>query len=302
MSHFLNIRNELVKFNKPLLLFLVFFNLNFKNLVAQKIPYLIYTKNLKKTSYKQLLKDAEGVDVIFFGEQHNNPIIHWLEYELISDLAEYAQPVIGMEMFETDEQVNLNGFLSGKTDEETFEKSTRLWNNYKTDYKPILLKAKEKNLPIIATNVPRIYARIVSKGGQQALDTLSEEVKKLMTPLPYEVDTTSEGYEAMQKMASESVHGISVENFIEAQALKDATMAYMILQNLEKGKPFIHINGAFHSDRKEGIVHYLKKYKPKIKILIVSSIEEKNVLSPSKQHRGKGDYIICITETMTKTY
>ena len=292
----------MLKLSKLILIYLVFFIINSTTTIAQKTPYLIYTKELKKSSYERLMKESRRADVVFFGEQHNNPIVHWLEYELLGDISETLRPTLGMEMFEIDQQQAVDDFLSGRTDEETFEKSTRLWNNYKTDYKPLLLKAKKKNLSVIATNVPRVYARLVSKGGQEALDTLPPEVKKRLAPLPYKIDTASEGYTMMRKMASESAHGMAADNFIAAQALKDATMAYTIVQNLEKGKPFIHYNGAFHSDRHEGIVYYLRKYKPELKILVISSVDDKNVFKPSPEHRGKGDYIICVTETMTKTY
>jgi len=54
---------------------------------AQKKPaYQLFTVKGKRTSYRKLLKHAKKADIILFGEEHNNPIAHWLQYELTRDL------------------------------------------------------------------------------------------------------------------------------------------------------------------------------------------------------------------------
>ena len=42
-------------------------------------------------------------------------------------------------------------------------------DNYKTDYAPVVKCAKERGIRLIATNVPRRYARAVSVGNVDAL-------------------------------------------------------------------------------------------------------------------------------------
>ena len=46
----------------------------------------------------------------------------------------------------------------------------RLWNNFKTDYKPLVDFAKDNNLKFIATNIPRRFASLVFKGGFEVLE------------------------------------------------------------------------------------------------------------------------------------
>ena len=47
-----------------------------------KQGYQLYTKDGKKTTYKKLVDAAEDTDVLFFGEHHDNSLIHWLQLEL----------------------------------------------------------------------------------------------------------------------------------------------------------------------------------------------------------------------------
>ncbi|MBU7570045.1 MAG: iron-regulated protein, partial [Flavobacterium sp.] len=50
------------------------------NLVAQdKLPYQLYDKNGKKTTYKKMLKEAGDAEVVLFGEHHDNSVVHWLQ-------------------------------------------------------------------------------------------------------------------------------------------------------------------------------------------------------------------------------
>ena len=58
---------------------------------------------------------------------------------------------------------------------------------------------------------------------------------------------------------------MKAENFVKAQALKDVTMAYFILDNYKKGAQFIHYNGNFHSLNRGGIIGTSHKKTRKLK-------------------------------------
>lgn len=269
---------------------------------SDKPAYFIFDHSGGKSSYKELLKEAAKADVVFFGELHDNPICHWLEFELEKDL--YSETgknlIIGAEMFETDNQIIINEYLKGLIKDKNFEAEARLWGNYKTDYKPLLMFARDSALPFITTNVPRRYASIVNNGGFEALDNISSEAKQLLPPLPLTFDENISCYKKMiDGMAAMGGHG-SV-NIAKAQALKDATMAYNISKNLIKGKTFLHFNGSYHSDNYEGIIWYLKRLNPDLKIVTISSVEQDNVSELSKENENLADFIIAIPETMTKT-
>jgi uncharacterized iron-regulated protein len=91
------------------------------------------------------------------------------------------------------------------------------------------------------------------------------------------------------------------DNLPKSQAIKDATMAYFILKNMENDKLFIHYNGSYHSDDFEGIYWYLKQGNPNLNIVIVSVLEATDVTKFDKEQKGKADFIIVTPLTMTKT-
>ena len=280
---------------KVFLFFVVFSTLIFSQ---NKPAYKLYNAKGAKVSYKSMIKKMSKADVVLFGEHHNNPIIHWLQLETTVDLNKLRKLTLGAEMFEADNQTPLNNYLMDTIDQKGLDTLARLWKNHKTDYKPLVDFAKKNQLKFIAANVPRRFASKVFKGGFEALDSLSVEEKTWLAPLPIKYDATLPSYIKMKAMMG----GHGGDNLPKAQAVKDATMAYFILKNREKGKLFIHYNGSYHSDDYEGINWYLKQNNSNIKIVTVSVVEQENIKKFNKENKLKADYIIVVPPTMTKTY
>ncbi|HRR92835.1 MAG TPA: ChaN family lipoprotein, partial [Bacteroidales bacterium] len=110
-------------------------------LSAQDKPaYRIFNSEGKPVTYADMIKSASGADVVFFGELHDDPIAHWLELEVSKSLFDQKKGniVLGAEMFEADNQLLLDEYLKGVYDAARFEAEAKLWNNYKTDYKPLV--------------------------------------------------------------------------------------------------------------------------------------------------------------------
>jgi len=265
-----------------------------------KSPYQLFDQKGKPISHKKMMKMLSKADMILFGELHNNAISHWLQYEVTKDLVSQRSVILGAEMFEADNQVPLNKFLSGEIDDKQLAEKARLWPNYKTDYAPLVNIAKENNLKFIATNIPRRYASKVFKGGFEALDTLSDVEKAWIAPLPVEYDSELPGYKNMLTMMGDMGH--ANDNFPKAQAIKDATMGYFILNSYVKGSLFIHYNGTYHSDNFEGILWYLQRKMPKLNYLTISTVTQTDIKKLDKENIGKANFIICVDENMTNTY
>lgn len=263
-----------------------------------KMPYKVFTKNGKKSSYEKMLKATEKAELVLFGEHHDNSVVHWLQLELTKDLAEKRALVLGAEMIEADNQKQLNQYLNGEINQKQFDSTARLWNNYKTDYKPLVDFAKAKNFPFIATNVPRRYASIVFKKDFAGLDELTLQEKSWIAPLPIPFDLTLPGYQKMLEMMG----GHAGEKMPKAQALKDATMAYFIVQNLKNETVFIHYNGTYHSDFFEGISWYVHQYRKNTSIVTIATVEQKDISKLEEEHFNKADFILVIDEDVTKTY
>lgn len=289
---------------KKLLLFITIISLS--NVNAQNFDaFKFYNKKSKEVSSKDLIKELADYDVVFIGEHHDNSINHWLEKRITEALFEKknGQIILGAEMFERDNQQALNSYLAGEIDAKILKDSVRLWKNYETDYRPLVDFAKDKKLSFIATNVPRKYASQTSKNGINSLNELPESEKKFIAKLPIEVTLETPGYKEMKSLMGDHVDEIKLMNFVSAQAIKDATMAESIFQNLQSGKTFIHYNGDYHSKQYGGIYWYLKKKNPNLKIAVISVFEsEKPELSLPEKDFIPTEFNLVISSDMTKTY
>ncbi|NDK55112.1 ChaN family lipoprotein [Pontibacter fetidus] len=290
---------------KTIRLLCFFILLTITAMAQDKPAYQLFTANGKDVKYSKMLDELKKADVVLFGEQHNDPIAHWLQLEVAKDLhkAHGQKLSIGAEMFEADVQLVLDEYLSGKVAENNFEQESRPWNNYKTDYKPVVTFTKEAGIPFIATNVPRRYAAIVAAGSLKALDNVSPDAKKFMAPLPIVVDMNLPGYKNMLAMFGSSTHGNTKgENIVQAQALKDATMAHFILRQLAKQNKVLHLNGSYHSDNYEGIGWYLKQKQPNLKIATITTVTQESLEKLTDENKKKADFILVVPASMTKTY
>ncbi|MEY4611574.1 MAG: hypothetical protein RL246_1893 [Bacteroidota bacterium] len=266
---------------------------------AQNKPaYILYNAKGKQIGYDKMLKDLLKQEVVLFGEIHNNPISHWLELKIAQECGEKRAIRLGAEMFERDNQEPLNHYLNGKLTSKGLDSSTRLWKNYKTDYAPLVNYAKEKKLSFVATNVPRKFASMVSKGGFEALNSLQSLEKTWLAPLPITYDANLPGYQKMLTLMGDHAS----PNMAKAQALKDATMAYSILEHMKKDELFIHYHGSYHSEFHEGIMWYLQKSRADMRIATIATVSQRNIQSLLPEHLDKADYIICVEEDMTGTY
>lgn len=261
-----------------------------------------YSAKGKKLSFEQVARACAEADVVLFGELHNNSVSHWYQLQLFNSLIRQhpGKVILGMEMLEAHQQLAVDSFLKKQISEEQLIKRHTLWPNHKTDYQPLLEVALGKAIPVIATNVPRKYARIVSKQGKSALDTLPASDKQQICPLPYVVDTSLTCYKNLLEMG----HGDMQNgyNFACAQALKDATMAHFILKNLPAEKKFLHLNGAYHSDFFESIGWYLNQARPDLKIVVLTTQESENLTVPASDDLKKANFILVTDPDVPKSY
>lgn len=299
-----NDKRKTMKLKIGITLLLALTLVSFKN---DKPAYRLFNSEGKEVKYSKMIEEIAGADIVFFGELHNNPIAHWLELEITRDL--YINRgddlILGAEMFERDDQLIIDEYLAGMYDAGKFEPEAKLWKNYKTDYKPLMQFALDSQLVFVASNVPRRYASMVSKKGFEILDTLSSRAKTYIAPLPVAYDPELPGYKGMLDMMKGEDGKLpphANRNLPKAQALKDATMAYSIMEYWEEGKIFLHYNGSYHSRNFEGIVWYLQQTGKDLDIVTLEIIEQKDISALEDDNKGSASYILAVPASMTKTY
>ncbi len=320
---------------KKQILLLLVVALTLLSFSSDKPAYILYDADGKKVKYSKMLNALEEADIIFFGELHTDPIAHWMQFELTKELfgKKMEKLVLGAEMFEADNQLIMDEYLADFYATSKYEAEMRLWNNYETDYKPVVEFAKTHQIPFIATNIPRRYASMVHKGGFEALDKLSDEAKSYIAPLPIRYDPELKCYKDMLDMGSpaapsehkapaehsvapegmkeapmempaahgKSMPAFSMDNLPKAQAAKDATMAYFILENWSEGLCLFHFNGSYHSNNYQGIVWHLLQENKDLKIVTINTVLQKEIDSLEDENLNSADYIICVPESMTRT-
>lgn len=252
--------------------------------------YKLYTNKGKEVSIKKLYKDIEKSSTVFLGELHNNPISHWFYFNLIKKTYnQYDKKIqVGAEMFEKDNQLLIDEYFSGLISNKKFEEECRLWPNYSTDYKPTLEYCNTNNITFTATNIPRRYASSVFKNGEKSLEELSNLAKTWISPIPIPYDSTLTVYRELQSFSGHG--GI---NLAKAQAYKDATMAYSIVQSKKKGFIYFHLNGNKHSESHQAILWYLSQYGDQGKNLTIQT-ETNQDLSWDESYANKADYILVV--------
>ena len=85
-------------------------------------------------------------------------------------------------MFEREIQTRIGSYLAETTTEDPFLVNARPWASYRTGYRPLLEFAHVRKWSVIASNVSRRLAQVVSRRGFSSLDSLPASDRKLVTP------------------------------------------------------------------------------------------------------------------------
>jgi uncharacterized iron-regulated protein len=284
-----------------LIVFLLFIPVTFAQTAGS--DYKIYSTSLKKeVTVADIVNGTTPGQVLIFGEQHDDAIGHLLEKNIFEALnGRYGKDLIlAMEMFHRDVQYIVNEYLAGQISEKNFIKEARAWDTYKTDYRPAVEFAKEKQLQVVAANAPSRYTNLVTRKGLDALNGLDKEVKKkYIAPLP--VDTLTGIYydKFMEAMGGHSTPGM---NLYQSQNFWDATMSYSIAEAMKKHKKAVvfQMNGRFHSEYHSGLAGRLERvYKKKVTTISCFSPEDFDMPDWAK-YAPLADYIIVTKAPLKK--
>jgi uncharacterized iron-regulated protein len=270
------------------------------------VPVRVFDTSRRQFSdFEMMLADIVAADVVFVGEQHDDPNTHQLELSLLEGIARRhpRAVVIALEMFERDVQEPLDHFQMGHMDEKEFLSASRPWPNYATDYKPLVDFAVKQNWPIVASNVPREIAADVSKRGLDALkDRPADQTRWYASDVPCVLDGEyfKRFAEAMGEHPQKGAESPNVARYFQAQCVKDATMSESIARAYAIGagagtRPLVvQFNGAFHTDFGLGTADRTRRQMPgkRIAVLSILPVDELDRVSPDKTDRKRADYLI----------
>lgn len=276
------------------------------------VPNRVFSTDAKKfADFEVMSADLAKADVVFVGEQHDDPNTHRLELAVLEALARRGRSVVlSLEMFERDVQESLEHFAMGHVPEAEFLAGARPWPRYATDYKPLVDLAIAKQWPIVAANVPRRIASEVAKGGLDVLKSTSDQERALFArdlSCPLGDEYFKRFVEAMGSHPAQGAAGDearrTAERYYYAQCVKDETMAESIASAHDaasraaaSARPVIvHVNGAFHSDYGLGTASRVKRRLSNARVAIVSIKPVPNLDALPDADRKIGDWIVYTT-------
>jgi uncharacterized iron-regulated protein len=260
-----------------------------------------------------MLAALAKVDVIFVGEQHNDPNTHRLEAAILEGLERRkVRPIVSLEMFERDVQPIIDNYLSGGLSEEELLETARPWPRYTTDYRPLVEAAKQRGWVVVAANVPRRIASAVAKSGRDTVAQLSESERRFVAgDLECPHDAYFDRFAATMTahpggaQTSDEKQAMT-ERYYWAQCVKDETMAESIVAALENpggaaapkpqvtAGPVVHYNGAFHSDFGLGTVERVRRRAPSRRLVVVTMlpVADLDAFTPSGEDLKRADYLV----------
>lgn len=267
------------------------------------------TKSKKVVDFETMVAKLAKADLVFLGEQHDDPRTHQLQAAVLEGIARRRSGpvVLALEMFERDVQGALDAYLAGTTSETEFLAASRPWPNYATDYRPMVEFAKASGWPVVAGNVPRRLASVVARRGLGAIDSLPATDRSFVAKT---LDCPRDDYWTRFKatMGDMAGHGMTltpeqveatVWRTYEAQCVKDETMGEAVAEShLTKHAMVIHANGAFHSDYRYGTTERAQRRAPQAKSMVVSFMPVTDLDTvDGKPHRKLGDYVVFTLAT-----
>jgi len=203
------------------------------------VTYTINSSSLalkpQAQKFNKIIGDIAKSKVVFIGENHTDFSSHLNQLKIIKEMYKKNKNLaIAMEMFQKPYQKYLDAFIEGKITEKEMIVKTEYFKRWKYDYelyRPILLFAKEKRIPIVAINIDREITKKVVKEGIDALSA------KQQAQLPNSIDFRTTKYKEELKMIYE-MHEIgsfdNFDKFYHAQLIWDESMAANIVDFMRK--------------------------------------------------------------------
>ncbi len=252
------------------------------------------SKQQQIDSIADLAQQLADSQVILFGEFHTHPAIHLAQLRLFEALYQQNHQLsLSMEQFTRNQQHLLNQYLDGEIGEERLINQSQAWDNYRSDYRPLVEFAKQQQLTIIAANAPRKHIRCLA---QQGLDYLQQLPTNQRQQLAETFTLDDPAYQ--QRLFGNAHHGDKQQtqsHFIAMLAWDDTMAESIAKQTLSNGQQIMHTVGNFHIAQRQGTYSRVKQRlgAEKVSSIVALSAKEFAKLSAADRQQ-KGDYLIIV--------
>lgn len=285
--------------------------------LVEGTDYAVFRGDGTPSSLAEIIEAADTLEVVFFGEQHDDQVTHQLQALVLGRLYQryhrlpdgpnvhpgapgVETPAVGgdrtvvlsLEMFERDVQYVVDEYLNDLITESHFLSSARPWEDYEARYRPMVEFARAHGLEIVAANAPRRYVNRASRLGRESLTALPASAKQWLPPLPY--PEASAGYQAEWDALMGPAAAHMAGTPFDAQTLWDASMGQMVAEAVDRseGALVLHLAGSFHVANFTGTPEALQHYRPGTRALVLVAEPGEVGSELGADRLGLGDFVI----------
>jgi uncharacterized iron-regulated protein len=278
--------------------------------ISQPREIPVFRADGRPATWSELITAASQADAVILGENHGHATGLAVAAAIWEDLLAAPSsspngPALALEFWERDEQITLDDFLTGVTDDAAFIKASGKAGagkastaddsaNFPHGHREMIRAAKARNRPVIAANAPRRYVRLARTEGFDRLRALNARQQEMFR-IP---DTLPEGryrddFEKVMGGTALSEGPRQHDDMFRSQSVWDWTMSHSVARLVDAGNtPAVLVVGRFHSDHRGGLVQALESQRPGTRIVTASFIETDAPSTIPDEDKGRADFII----------
>lgn len=223
-----------------------------------------------------LIERLKSAEAVLLGETHDNPEHHRLQQKLLNArLATGEKPALVMEQFDTERQPAIDRARQAGEDADALARSAEIAKGWDwAAYRPLVARALQDGLPVIAANFSRERMRAVIREGFATFD--AAELARLQVEAAWSAGRDQYLAGVIEASHCGQIDARMKEGLVRGQRLRDAVMADAMLPALDRG--VVAILGRGHIRRDVGAPRYLEIRRPGTRTLAIAFVE----VSPEK--------------------
>lgn len=233
-------------------------------------------------SQERWLEQCNQARVLYLGEEHNGPMDHQLQHDVLQQLS--RPPVIVAEMFQNPSRPALDAYVAGRLNDDELRICSeweKRWGHAWEQYLPIWQLCQQEHWPLRPLRNSSESGKSLGKLG---FDAFSLEERQGLAPRPYEFGPHPESLRSVFEGHAGKMGDEAFARFLKVQVLWEEYMAAQIRRALsETDGPVVVLVGKGHLTHGFGLPHRVQADWP-------HPLEQKIVLyNPSDSEQARAD-------------